>query len=77
MDWETADELLRRDLVEVYAKLNYAVNTAHLGSDALSILSEDELMAWPADMPFATVEELEAEAAEAQEEAGEEEGAHA
>ncbi len=31
-DEETASELLRRDLVEVYAKLNYAVNTAYLGS---------------------------------------------
>ena len=53
-DEETASELLRRDLVEVYAKLNYAVNTAYLGSEALNVLTEDELVAWPAEMPFAT-----------------------
>lgn len=55
-----ASELLRRDLVEVYAKLNYAVNTAYLGSEALNVLTEDELVAWPAEMPFATLEELDA-----------------
>lgn len=44
-DEETASELLRRDLVEVYAKLNYAVNTAYLGSEALNVLTEDELVA--------------------------------
>lgn len=38
-DEETASELLRRDLVEVYAKLNYAVNTAYLGSEALNVLT--------------------------------------
>ena len=48
-DEETASELLRRDLVEVYAKLNYAVNTAYLGSEALNVLTEEELVAWPAE----------------------------
>lgn len=72
-DTETAEEILRRDIVEVYAKLNYALNSAPYGSDALAVLSEDELVAWPEDMPFATREELEAEAAEA----GLEEGADA
>lgn len=51
-DEEMAAELLRRDLVEVYAKLNYAVNTAELGPNALDELSEDELIAWPLGMPF-------------------------
>ncbi len=51
-DEETAAELLRRDLVEVYAKLNYAVNTAELGPNALNELTEDELIAWPLGMPF-------------------------
>ena len=42
-DEETASELLRRDLVEVYAKLNYAVNkskqrlTPTFKPDALAI----------------------------------------
>lgn len=66
---ETASELLRRDLVEVYAKLNYAVNTAYLGSEALNVLTEDELVAWPAEMPFATLEELDAAAEEEEQKA--------
>lgn len=68
-DDETASELLRRDLVEVYAKLNYAVNTAYLGSEALNVLTEDELVAWPAEMPFATLEELDAAAEEEEQKA--------
>lgn len=59
-DAETADEILRRDLVAAYAKLNYAVNTARLGPEALNVMSEDALIAWPAGMPFLTTEELEA-----------------
>lgn len=51
-DEETALDLLRHDLVHVYAKLNYAVNTARLGPDALNALTEDELIAWPMGMPF-------------------------
>ena len=33
-------------------KLNYAVNTAELGPNALNELTEDELIAWPLGMPF-------------------------
>ena len=62
MDEETASEILRRDLVSVYAKLNYAVNSAHLGPEALNVLTEDELIAWPSEMPFATMTELDEEA---------------
>ena len=40
------------------------VNTAYLGSEALNVLTEDELVAWPAEMPFATLEELDAAAEE-------------
>lgn len=58
-DEEDAREVLAHDLVHVYAKLNYAVNTARLGAAALSALSEDELIAWPARMPFMTIDELE------------------
>lgn len=58
-DQEDALEVLNHDLVHVYAKLNYAVNTARLGPAALSALSEDELIGWPARMPFLTLDELE------------------
>ena len=63
-DAQTAEEILRRDLVNVYAKLNYAVNSSHLGPEALNALSEDELIAWPAGMPFLTIEEIEREGLE-------------
>ena len=52
------DDLLNRDLVHVYAKLNYAVNTAEAGEAALETMSEDALVAWPEGMPFARAEEL-------------------
>lgn len=64
MDEETTSEILRRDLVSVYAKLNYAVNSAHLGPEALNVLTEDELIAWPSEMPFATMAELDEEVEE-------------
>ncbi|MBM6703897.1 hypothetical protein H6A60_05285 [Sutterella massiliensis] len=57
-DEETAEYILKHDLVNVYAKLNYAVNSARLGPAALSALSEDELIAWPAKMPFYTFDEI-------------------
>ena len=38
-DEETASELLRRDLVEVYAKLNYAVNTDYFCFESLNVLT--------------------------------------
>ncbi|MBP3437861.1 MAG: hypothetical protein J6K46_00725 [Sutterella sp.] len=68
-DDEDAKEVLEHDLVHVYAKLNYAVNTARLGPAALSALSEDELIAWPARMPFLTYDELDGMPAEPGEEA--------
>lgn len=49
----TAEEVLNRDIVRVYAKLNYAVNTARLGQRALETMTDDELIAWPEGMPFA------------------------
>ena len=51
-DQEDALEVLNHDLVHVYAKLNYAVNTARLGPAALDAMSADELIGWPARMPF-------------------------
>ncbi len=55
---ETSEEILKNDLVHVYAKLNYAVNSARLGPAALTALSEDEVIAWPAKMPFLTFDEI-------------------
>ena len=55
-----AEHIVTHDLVHVYAKLNYAVNTRELGPLALEALTEDELIAWPEIMPFATLDELEA-----------------
>ena len=74
-DHEDAKEVLEPDLVHVYAKLNYAVNSARLGPAALSALSEDELIAWPARMPFLTYDELDrlGEDIEEEEDAGEDE----
>ncbi len=57
-DEETAIDILKHDLVNVYAKLNYACNSARLGPAALEALSEDELIAWPAKMPFLTWDEI-------------------
>ncbi len=55
-----SEHIVTHDLVHVYAKLNYAVNTRELGPLALEALTEDELIAWPEIMPFATLDELEA-----------------
>ena len=49
---EEAEEVLSEELVAAYAKLNYAVNTARLGAGALDVMDDDELVAFPAGMPF-------------------------
>ena len=51
-DNESAELVMNNLLLHVYAKLNYAVNTAYLGDEALEVMSEDELIAWPESMPF-------------------------
>ena len=45
----------QEDALEV---LNHAVNTARLGPAALDAMSEDELIGWPARMPFLTFDEI-------------------
>lgn len=53
-DPRKAQGVLEHEVVETYAKLNYAVNTAYEGPAALeSVENDDELTAWPACMPFA------------------------
>ena len=55
---QDALQKVENDLVHLYAKLNYAVNTARLGPAALDAMSEDELIGWPARMPFLTFDEI-------------------
>ena len=44
--------VLEHEIPAVYAKLNYAVNTASEGPAALETMDDDDLVAWPAGMPF-------------------------
>ncbi len=44
--------ILEHEIPAVYAKLNYAVNTAAAGPAALETMEDDDLVAWPAGMPF-------------------------
>lgn len=44
--------VLEHEIPAVYAKLNYAVNTATEGPAALETMDDDDLVAWPAGMPF-------------------------
>lgn len=46
------ERILSERLMTVYGKLNYAVNTAAYGPEALELFSDDELVAWP-NYPFA------------------------
>lgn len=46
--------VLEHEIPAVYAKLNYAVNTASEGPAALETMDDDDLVAWPARMPFKT-----------------------
>lgn len=44
--------ILEHEIPAVYAKLNYAMNTAAAGPAALETMEDDDLVAWPAGMPF-------------------------
>ena len=46
------EEILLDDLANVYAKLNFAVNTAENGAAAIDTTDHDELIQWPECMPF-------------------------
>ncbi len=54
-----AEEILMEDLANVYAKLNYAVNTAEIGPEAIDEMDHDALISWPVVMPFDREESLE------------------
>lgn len=49
--------VLEHEIPAVYAKLNYAVNTAAAGPAALETMEDDDLVAWPAGMPFKAPEQ--------------------
>ncbi len=49
-----ATGVLEHEIPAVYAKLNYAVNTSSEGPAALETMDDDDLVAWPAGMPFKT-----------------------
>ena len=47
-----AEEVLLEDVANVYAKLNFAVNTAETGPEAIDTTDHDQLISWPECMPF-------------------------
>ena len=53
--------VLEHEIPAVYAKLNYAVNTASVGAAGLETMTDDELVAWPAGLPFAAPAKEEAQ----------------
>lgn len=46
------EEILLDDLANVYAKLNFAVNTAETGPAAIDTTDHNELIQWPECMLF-------------------------
>ncbi len=46
------EEIMLEDLANVYAKLNFAVNTAETGPEAIDTTDHDQLIQWPECMPF-------------------------
>lgn len=58
---EEAEEVMAEDLAAAYAKLNYAVNTARLGEEGLNTLGDDELVQYPAELPFWPAEDAASE----------------
>lgn len=47
-----AEEIMLDDLANVYAKLNFAVNTAETGPSAIDTTNHNQLIQWPECMPF-------------------------
>ena len=52
------EEILLDDLANVYAKLNFAVNTAETGPAAIDTTDHNELIQWPECMPFDREDQL-------------------
>lgn len=53
-----AQEVMLDDLANVYAKLNFAVNTAETGPFAIDTTDHDALIQWPECMPFDREDQL-------------------
>lgn len=49
---EEGQLLLESEIAKVYAKLNYAFNSAELGPEALVTYDDDDLVSFPAILPF-------------------------
>lgn len=49
---DEAQLLLESEIAKVYAKLNYAYNSAELGPEALVTFDDDDLVSFPAILPF-------------------------
>ena len=49
---KSAEGVMEHEIPELYAKLNYAVNTAETGPADLDTADHDALIAWPKSMPF-------------------------
>lgn len=47
-----AQGVLEHEIPALYAKLNYAVNTARIGPDAINTLDHEALTAWPSAEKF-------------------------
>ena len=53
-----SEEVMLDDLANVYAKLNFAVNTAETGPSAIDTTDHDALIQWPECMPFDREDQL-------------------
>lgn len=51
-DPRRARGVLENEIPALYAKLNYAVNTATVGPDAINTMEHDLLTAWPHGLNF-------------------------
>lgn len=47
-----AQGVLEHEVPALYAKLNFAVNTAYTGPDVIATANHDDLVAWPENLPF-------------------------
>lgn len=61
---EEVKEILEENIANVYAKLNYAFNSAKDGPDALLSMPDDELVAFPSVLPLKHKVEFEEQDAE-------------
>ena len=58
---EEVKEILEENIANVYAKLNYAFNSAKDGPDALLSMPDDDLVAFPSVLPLKHTVEFEEE----------------